>query len=157
MPFSVHDNVDHPLSLYGATKKANELLAHTYAHLFRLPVTGLRIFTVYGPWGRPDMALFTFVWRASRLISLTKGTMRAISLNIDDIVGGVERIVDHIPEPDPTWSSNRPDPATSYAPYRVYNIGNHKPCTADGVCRSETEARCLIQFQAVAMISLMSL
>ena len=128
MPFSVHDNVDHPLSLYGATKKSNELMAHTYAHLYRLPVTGLRFFTVYGPWGRPDMALFTFVRKilADEPIDIFNEGRHARDFTyIDDIVQGVMRIADRMPEPDPTWSG--PDPATSSAPYRVYNIGNHNP------------------------------
>jgi UDP-glucuronate 4-epimerase len=130
MPFSVHDNVDHPLSLYGATKKSNELMAHTYAHLFRLPVTGLRFFTVYGPWGRPDMALFTFVRKilAGEPIDVFNEGHHARDFTyVDDIVEGVVRIVNHMPEPDPTWPGNQPDPARSSAPYRVYNIGNHKP------------------------------
>jgi UDP-glucuronate 4-epimerase len=130
MPFSVHDNVDHPLSLYAATKKANELMAHTYSHLYRLPVTGLRFFTVYGPWGRPDMALFLFTeaMLAGRPIRVfNQGRMRRDFTFVADIVEGVRRVLDRVPEPDPNWSGERPDPGTSTAPYRLYNIGNHNP------------------------------
>ena len=130
MPFSVHDNVDHPLSLYAATKKANELMAHTYSHLYGLPVTGLRFFTVYGPWGRPDMAMFIFVesMLAGRPIKVfNHGRMRRDFTYIDDIVEGVCRTVDHLPAPDPTWTGEQPDPGSSMAPYRLYNIGNHHP------------------------------
>jgi UDP-glucuronate 4-epimerase len=130
MPFSVHDNVDHPVSLYAATKKANELLAHTYAHLFRLPVTGLRFFTVYGPWGRPDMALFKFTRAilAREPIDLyNDGNMQRDFTYVDDIVEGIVRVLDRAPVPDPAWDSARPDPAASSAPYRLYNIGNHNP------------------------------
>jgi UDP-glucuronate 4-epimerase len=130
MPFSVHQNVDHPLSLYAATKKANELMAHTYSHLFRLPTTGLRFFTVYGPWGRPDMALFLFTKAilAGRPIDVfNHGRMRRDFTYIDDIVEGVVRVADRVPRPDPNWSGASPDPGTSSAPYRVYNIGNNRP------------------------------
>ncbi len=130
MPFSVHQNVDHPVSLYAATKKANELMAHTYSHLFRLPTTGLRFFTVYGPWGRPDMALFLFTRAilAGRPIDVfNQGQMRRDFTYIDDIVEGLLRVLDRTAQPDPQWSSQRPDPGTSNAPYRVYNIGNHEP------------------------------
>ncbi|HOT26603.1 MAG TPA: NAD-dependent epimerase [Candidatus Ozemobacteraceae bacterium] len=130
MPFSVHHNVDHPVSLYAATKKANELMAHTYSHLFRLPTTGLRFFTVYGPWGRPDMALFGFTKKilAGQPIEVfNQGKMRRDFTYIDDIVEGVVRVSDRIPEPDPAWTGEHPDPGTSLAPYRVYNIGNHQP------------------------------
>ena len=130
MPFSVHDNVDHPLSLYAATKKSGELMAHTYSHLYRLPVTGLRFFTVYGPWGRPDMALFLFTsaMLAGRPIKVfNHGRMRRDFTYVDDIVEGVRRVIDRVPEPNPAWSGDRPDPGTSTAPYRVYNIGNHQP------------------------------
>ncbi|MGO9108159.1 MAG: NAD-dependent epimerase [Thermoguttaceae bacterium] len=130
MPFSVHQNVDHPVSLYAATKKANELMAHTYSHLFRLPTTGLRFFTVYGPWGRPDMALFLFTRAilAGRPIDVfNHGRMRRDFTYIDDIAEGVLRVVDRIPQPDPQWSGERPDPGTSNGPYRVYNIGNNQP------------------------------
>jgi UDP-glucuronate 4-epimerase len=129
-PFSVHDNVDHPVSLYAATKKSNELMAHAYAHLYGLPVTGLRFFTVYGPWGRPDMALFTFVKRilAGEPIDVYNEGRHARDFTyIDDVVDGVVRVVDRVPEPDANWSGQDPDPATSAAPYRLYNIGNHSP------------------------------
>ena len=128
MPFSVHDNVDHPVSLYAASKKANELMAHTYSHLFNLPTTGLRFFTVYGPWGRPDMALFLFtraIMAGEPINVFNKGNMERDFTYIDDIVEGVFRVIYKIPEPNPAWSSDDPDPATSYCPYRVYNIGNN--------------------------------
>jgi len=130
MPFSVHDNVDHPVSLYAASKKANELMAHTYAHLYGLPVTGLRFFTVYGPWGRPDMAMFLFARAilANRPIDIfNHGRMQRDFTYIDDIAEGVVRISESFPTPNPRWSGNAPDPATSSAPYRLYNIGNHNP------------------------------
>ena len=130
MPFSVHQNVDHPVSLYAATKKANELMAHTYSHLFRLPTTGLRFFTVYGPWGRPDMALFLFtraILAGQPIDVFNHGRMRRDFTYIDDIVEGVLRVMDRTAQPDPQWSSARPDPGTSSAPYRVYNIGNNRP------------------------------
>jgi len=130
VPFSVHDNVDHPLSLYAATKKANELMAHTYAHLYGLPCTGLRFFTVYGPWGRPDMALFRFTEAivAGRPIEVyNHGRMSRDFTYVDDIVEGVVRVIDRPPRPDPSWSGDDPDPGTSRAPYRVYNIGNSEP------------------------------
>jgi UDP-glucuronate 4-epimerase len=130
MPFSVQDNVDHPVSLYAATKKANELLAHSYSHLFRLPTTGLRFFTVYGPWGRPDMALFKFTaaMLAGKPIDVfNQGKMQRDFTYIDDIVEGVIRTADHIPKANPNWSGHSPDPSTSQAPYRIYNIGNHQP------------------------------
>jgi len=130
MPFSVHDNVDHPVSLYAATKKANELMAHSYAALYGIPVTGLRFFTVYGPWGRPDMALFLFtraILEGRPIDIYNSGRMRRDFTYIDDIIEGVVRILDRIPEADPQWQSDRPDPATSFAPYRIYNIGNHQP------------------------------
>ncbi len=130
MPFSVHDNVDHPVSLYAASKKANELMAHTYSHLYGLPTTGLRFFTVYGPWGRPDMALFIFTRNilAGRPIDVYNyGKCRRDFTYIDDIVEGVIRTLDKIPEPNPHWSGEAPDSATSLAPYRLYNIGNHQP------------------------------
>jgi UDP-glucuronate 4-epimerase len=130
MPFSIHDNVDHPISLYAATKKANELMAHTYSHLYRLPTTGLRFFTVYGPWGRPDMAVFLFT-RAileGRPIQLfNDGQMRRDFTYIDDIAEGVARVMDRVAEPNPGWIGDEPDPGTSAAPYRIYNIGNHQP------------------------------
>jgi UDP-glucuronate 4-epimerase len=130
MPFSVHDNVDHPLSLYAATKKANELMAHSYAALYRIPCTGLRFFTVYGPWGRPDMALFLFT-RAileDRPIDIfNEGRMKRDFTYIDDIVEGLIRVIGRPPAPDPVWSGDRPDPSSSFAPYRIYNIGNNQP------------------------------
>ncbi len=130
MPFSVRDNVDHPHSLYAATKKANELMAHTYSHLYNIPVTGLRFFTVYGPWGRPDMALFKFTHNilAGKPIDVFNyGNHRRDFTYIDDVVEGVIRTLDRIPEPNPNWSGDAPDSATSMAPYRLYNIGNHQP------------------------------
>jgi UDP-glucuronate 4-epimerase len=130
MPFSEHDNVDHPVSLYAASKKANELMAHSYAHLYKLPCTGLRFFTVYGPWGRPDMALFKFTKgiRAGEPIPVfNEGKMVRDFTYIDDIVEGVVRVIDHTAAPNPMWSGDQPDPATSYAPYRVFNIGNNNP------------------------------
>lgn len=130
MPFSVHDNVDHPVSLYAATKKANELMAHTYSHLFSLPCTGLRFFTVYGPWGRPDMALFLFtkaILEGKPIQVFNQGKMRRDFTYIDDIVEGVVRVMGRLPQPNPNWSGDNPDPGTSYAPYRIYNIGNNQP------------------------------
>jgi UDP-glucuronate 4-epimerase len=130
MPFSVHHNVDHPVSLYAATKKANELMAHTYASLFKLPSTGLRFFTVYGPWGRPDMALFLFtkaILEGKPIDVFNFGKMQRDFTYIDDIVEGVVRVIDRIPGPNPEWSGDRPDPSISYAPYKLYNIGNNKP------------------------------
>ena len=128
MPFSVHDNVDHPVSLYAASKKANELMAHTYSHLYNLPTTGLRFFTVYGPWGRPDMALFLFTkaMLAGEPINVfNHGNMERDFTYIDDIVEGVCRVIFKIPEASPDWSGDSPDAASSYCPYRVYNIGNN--------------------------------
>lgn len=130
MPFSVHQNVDHPLSLYAATKKANELMAHTYSHLYGLPTTGLRFFTVYGPWGRPDMAMFLFtkaILEGRPIDVFNHGQMRRDFTYIDDIVEGVIRTSDHTATPNPAWDSTCPDPATSTAPYRIYNIGNNNP------------------------------
>lgn len=130
MPFSVHDNVDHPLSLYAATKKANELMAHTYSSLYQLPTTGLRFFTVYGPWGRPDMALFLFTkaMLAGKPIDVfNNGQMRRDFTYIDDIAEGVIRTADRIPEPNAAWTGDAPDPGSSHAPYRIYNIGNNQP------------------------------
>jgi len=130
MPFSVHHNVDHPISLYAASKKANELMAHTYAHLYGLPTTGLRFFTVYGPWGRPDMALFLFtraILEGRPIDVFNHGRMRRDFTYIDDIIEGVVRVLDHIATPNPDWSAEKPDPGTSRAPYRLYNIGNHNP------------------------------
>jgi UDP-glucuronate 4-epimerase len=128
MPFSVHDNVDHPVSLYAASKKANELMAHTYSHLFGIPTTGLRFFTVYGPWGRPDMALFLFtkaILEDRPINVFNNGNMERDFTYIDDIVEGVVRVIDHVAAPNPTWSGDAPDAATSYCPWRVYNIGNN--------------------------------
>jgi UDP-glucuronate 4-epimerase len=130
LPFSVHDNVDHPVSLYAATKKANELMAHSYAHLYGLPCTGLRFFTVYGPWGRPDMSLFLFtkaILAGKPIDVFNYGEHKRDFTYIDDIVEGVARVLDRVPEPNPAWRSDAPDPATSSAPYRLYNIGNHQP------------------------------
>ena len=130
MPFSVHDNVDHPVSLYAASKKANELMAHTYSHLYRIPTTGLRFFTVYGPWGRPDMALFMFtrnILAGKPIDVFNYGNHRRDFTYIDDIVEGVVRVLDRVPEPNPDWSGDTPDSASSNAPYRLYNIGNNQP------------------------------
>jgi len=130
MPFSVHDNVDHPLSLYAASKKANELMAHTYSHLYRLPTTGLRFFTVYGPWGRPDMALFLFtdaIVNNKPIKVFNYGKHRRDFTFVDDITEGIIRTLDHTAEPNPGWSGLKPDPGTSRAPWRVYNIGNSTP------------------------------
>lgn len=130
MPFSVHHNVDHPVSLYAATKKANELMAHTYSHLYALPCTGLRFFTVYGPWGRPDMALFLFtraIFEGKPIQVFNHGRMKRDFTYIDDIVEGVFRVMGHLPAPNPEWRGDTPDPGTSYAPYKIYNIGNNQP------------------------------
>jgi UDP-glucuronate 4-epimerase len=130
MPFSVHDNVDHPVSLYAATKKANELMAHSYSHLYGLACTGLRFFTVYGPWGRPDMALFLFtdaILSGRPIKVFNHGNMTRDFTYIDDIIEGVVRIMQKVPEPNPEWSGKKPDPGTSYAKYRIYNIGNNNP------------------------------
>ncbi len=130
MPFSVHDNVDHPVSLYAATKKSNELMAHTYSHLFGLPTTGLRFFTVYGPWGRPDMApfLFTSAILEGRPIKVfNNGHMKRDFTFVDDIVEGVVRVADLIPQSNPDFDTTNPDPSTSKAPYKIYNIGNNQP------------------------------
>ncbi len=130
MPFSVHDNVDHPLSLYAASKKANELMAHTYSHLYRIPTTGLRFFTVYGPWGRPDMALFKFtraILAGEPIDVFNYGRHRRDFTYVDDIVEGVIRVLDQVPEPNPDWRGDAPDSATSTAPYRLFNIGNNNP------------------------------
>jgi len=130
MPFSIHDNVDHPVSLYAASKKANELMAHCYAHLYRIPCTGLRFFTVYGPWGRPDMALFIFtkaILEGKPIEVYNHGKMQRDFTYIDDIVEGVIRTLDHPATPNHAWSADRPDPGTSPAPARIYNIGNHQP------------------------------
>jgi len=128
MPFSVHDNVDHPISLYAASKKANELMAHSYAYLYKLPCTGLRFFTVYGPWGRPDMALFLFtkaILEGKPIKVFNYGNMQRDFTYIDDIIEGVYRVTLHIPKPNPDWSGSQPDPSSSPAPYKIYNIGNN--------------------------------
>ena len=130
LPFAERDNVDHPVSLYAATKKANELMAHSYAHLYGLPCTGLRFFTVYGPWGRPDMALFLFtkaILQDEPIQVFNYGRMVRDFTYIDDIVEGVVRVIDRPATPDPAWRGSDPDPATSYAPYRIFNIGNNQP------------------------------
>lgn len=130
MPFSESQNVDHPLAIYAATKKANELMAHSYSHLFRLPTTGLRFFTVYGPWGRPDMALFKFtraILAGEPIEVFNYGRHKRDFTFVDDIVQGVVRACDKIAEPNPAWDSDNPDPASSNAPYRIYNIGNNRP------------------------------
>jgi UDP-glucuronate 4-epimerase len=130
MPFSIHHNVDHPVSLYAASKKANELMAHTYSHLYKLPCTGLRFFTVYGPWGRPDMALFLFaraIMAGEPIEVFNHGKMQRDFTYIDDIIEGVYRVMHKLPEPNPDWSGKAPDPGTSYAPFKIYNIGNNNP------------------------------
>ena len=130
MPFSIHDNVDHPLSLYAASKKANELMAHTYSHLYNLPTTGLRFFTVYGPWGRPDMALFKFtqaILLNEEIQVFNYGKHRRDFTYIDDIVEGVVRVIDKPAQPNQSWSGDNPDSGSSFAPWRIYNIGNNSP------------------------------
>ena len=130
MPFSVRHNVDHPISLYAASKKANELMAHTYSYLYNLPTTGLRFFTVYGPWGRPDMALFLFtkaILANEPIKVFNNGNMQRDFTYIDDIVEGVVRVMNTVPLADPEWSSDRPNPSTSCVPYKLYNIGNNQP------------------------------
>jgi len=130
MPFSIHHNVDHPVSLYAATKKANELMAHTYSHLYGLCCTGLRFFTVYGPWGRPDMALFLFtkaITEGKPITVFNHGKMQRDFTYIDDIIEGVVRVMARLPEPNPAWRGDNPDPGTSYVPYKLYNIGNNNP------------------------------
>ena len=130
MPFSVNDNVDHPLSLYAATKKSNELMAHTYSHLYNIPVSGLRFFTVYGPWGRPDMALFIFtkkILNGETIDVFNNGQHKRDFTYVGDIVEGVVRVTDNVATSNEGWDSDNPDPATSQAPYRLYNIGNNKP------------------------------
>lgn len=130
MPFSTRDNVDHPVSLYAASKKSNELMAHTYSHLFALPTTGLRFFTVYGPWGRPDMALFLFtkaILENKPIDVFNHGKMRRDFTYVDDIVEGIIRVIDHPPQGNPAWTGSHPDPSCSKAPYKIYNIGNSSP------------------------------
>ena len=146
VPFSVHHNVDHPVSLYAATKKANELMAHTYSHLYRLPTTGLRFFTVYGPWGRPDMAVFLFtkaILEGQPIKVFNHGKMKRDMTYIDDIVRGVILVTDKVPEPNSEWSGAQPDPGTSNAPYRIYNIGNNQPVAL--MTMIETIEQCLGQ------------
>ncbi len=143
MPFSVHDNVNHPLSLYGATKKANELMAHAYAHLYRLPTTGLRFFTVYGPWGRPDMAMWIFakaIFAGQPIKLFNDGNMRRDFTYIDDIVEAIIRLIDRIPAPNVAWNPAAPDPGSSNAPWRIYNIGNNKPVELLEVVRQLEQA-----------------
>jgi UDP-glucuronate 4-epimerase len=144
MPFSIHDNVDHPVSLYAASKKANELMAHTYSHLYNLPTTGLRFFTVYGPWGRPDMSLFMFtrnILEGKSIDVFNYGNHQRDFTYIDDIVEGVIRVIDKPAQVNANWVSENPDPATSLAPYRVYNIGNNNPVHL--LTFIETLERCL--------------
>ena len=144
MPFSVGDNVDHPISLYAASKKANEMMAHCYSHLYALPTTGLRFFTVYGPWGRPDMALFRFtraILEGQPIDVFNYGNMQRDFTYVDDIVEGMRRVMDKIPAPDPEWSGDDPDPGSSRAPYRIYNIGNNNP--VELMVLIETLERCL--------------
>lgn len=134
MPFSIHHNIDHPVSLYAATKKSNELMAHTYSHLYGLPCTGLRFFTVYGPWGRPDMALFLFtkaILEDKPIKVFNHGKMQRDFTYIDDIIEGVVRVMANKPEPNPSWSGNSPDPGTSYTNYKIYNIGNNQPISLE--------------------------
>ena len=143
MPFSIHHNVDHPVSLYAATKKANELMAHTYSHLYKIPCTGLRFFTVYGPWGRPDMALFIFtksIFEGKPINVFNYGKMKRDFTYIDDIIEGVVRVMKKIPEPNPNWDPYNPDPGTSIAPYKLYNIGNNKPVDLMEFIRAIEEA-----------------
>ncbi len=130
MPFSVHDNVDHPLALYAVTKKSNELMAHAYSNLYNIPTTGLRFFTVYGPYGRPDMALFLFtkaILEGKPIDVFNHGKMRRDFTYVDDIVEGIVRLLSNVPQANPNWNGENPDPATSFAPYKIYNIGNNKP------------------------------
>ncbi len=157
MPFSVHESVDHPVSLYAATKKANELMAHTYSHLFQLPTTGLRFFTVYGPWGRPDMALFLFtknILAGKPIDVFNYGKHKRDFTFVEDIVEGVVRTLDNVATPNESWDSNKPDPATSSAPYRVYNIGNNKPIDLEHYistlesCLNKTAEKNLLPLQA---------
>jgi UDP-glucuronate 4-epimerase len=145
MPFRVSQNVDHPLSLYGASKKANELMAHAYAHLFALPMTGLRFFTVYGPWGRPDMAMWLFadaILKGQPIKLFNRGDMQRDFTYVDDVATAVVKLVDFPPQGNETWSGDDPDPATSRAPWRVYNIGNHTPVELMEVVRLLEQALC---------------
>ena len=155
VPFSEHHPADHPVSLYAATKRSNELMAHTYSHLFALPVTGLRFFTVYGPWGRPDMAYFSFtkaILEGRAIDVFNHGKMRRDFTYIDDIVEGVVRVMDLIPCPDSSWSDKVPDPSTSAAPYRIYNIGNNKPIELGRFI--EVLEKCLDRKAAVNLLSM---
>ncbi|HKS19791.1 MAG TPA: NAD-dependent epimerase [Bradyrhizobium sp.] len=130
LPFSVHDDVDHPISLYAASKKANELMAHSYSHLYGIPCTGLRFFTVYGPWGRPDMAIFIFaraIIEGKSIKLFNRGRMRRDFTYVDDVTEALVRLIDHVPQGNPDWSGADPDPASSAAPWRIYNIGNNRP------------------------------
>src|SRR6185503_20625508 len=130
MPFTEKDNVDHPVSLYAATKKSNELMAHCYAHLYGLPCTGLRFFTAYGPWGRPDMAMFKFtkaIFDEQPIDVYNNGNHKRDFTYIEDVVESVVRVIEHLPQPDETWSGEWPNPSTSAAPYRLYNVGNSRP------------------------------
>ena len=143
MPFTVHDNVDHPLSLYAASKKANELMSHTYSHLYNLPTTGLRFFTVYGPWGRPDMALFKFtkaILAGEKISVFNYGKHRRDFTYVDDIVEGVIRVLNVPASPNPNWNANTPDPGSSKAPWRIYNIGNNSPVELLDYIRAIEEA-----------------
>ncbi|MBT3387738.1 MAG: NAD-dependent epimerase [Desulfobacula sp.] len=143
MPFSVRHNVDHPISLYAASKKANELMAHTYSYLYKLPTTGLRFFTVYGPWGRPDMALFLFtkaILNNEPIKVFNNGEMQRDFTYIDDIVEGVVRVMNNIPAPDPDWTSDTPNPSASCAPYKLYNIGNNQPVALMAFIKSIEQA-----------------
>lgn len=157
MPFSVHESVDHPVSLYAASKKANELMAHTYSHLFQLPTTGLRFFTVYGPWGRPDMALFLFtknILAGKPIDVFNYGKHKRDFTYIDDIVEGVTRTLDNVATPNPDWDSDAPDPASSSAPFRIYNIGNNQPVELEHYistlesCLNRTANKNLLPLQA---------
>ena len=143
LPFSVHDNVDHPISLYAATKKSNELIAHVYSYSFNLPTTGLRFFTVYGPWGRPDMAYYSFtkaILAGNPISVFNNGDMFRDFTYIDDIVEGVVKLIDHKPAPNPAWDGDAPDPASSWVPYRIYNIGNHQSVKLTDLIKTIEEA-----------------
>lgn len=155
MPFSVHNNIDHPLSLYAATKKSNELMAHTYSHLYNLPTTGLRFFTVYGPWGRPDMALFLFakaIKAGKKIQVFNYGRHRRDFTYIDDVVKGIIKTLDNIAQPNINWSGKKPDPGTSKSPWRVYNIGNQ--CPVELMEYIETLEKCLGKTTAKELLPL---
>jgi UDP-glucuronate 4-epimerase len=156
-PFRTADNVDHPLNLYGATKKANELMAHAYAHLFGLPTTGLRFFTVYGPWGRPDMAVWLFteaILRGKPVRLFQGGTLKRDFTYIDDVVEAVIRLIERPAAPDPSWSASAPNPSTSFAPWRVYNVGNHTPVDVNELVRRIEEATGRIALREVLPMQL---